>query len=171
VHFTSGLFFSGTVTFTVPVSITTLQARIYGDSPELLSFTLELESLKFELEEPPIFAPLELPAIILEEDFPDMDELDGRIEVIEDIKSGSFRLPSSLPVASSIFCPMSLSSSSIFIIFPLPQAIIIATVTDAAKISGIKLMNLNFFIITITSWKCRKNPHSLIINIHFFTKK
>jgi len=34
-----------------------------------------------------------------------------------------------------------------FIISPLPQAIMIATVTDAAKVSGNRLMDLNFFSI------------------------
>jgi hypothetical protein len=144
VHSTLGLFSSRIIVFTIAVSTTTLQVRLYRDSPELLWAWLEL------LEEPEVeeVVPLELLVLVplvllfsvLEEDS-FTDELIGIFE-IESI----FLVNSSMASCISFDISESLSISSIC---PLPHAIIMAIAATTAKISGIKLINLNFFIIII----------------------
>jgi hypothetical protein len=141
-HFTSGLSSSGTGLFTIPISVTTLQVTKYGDSLELLGW-LELLG-EFELEDwPELLASTELLLAKLEEEFSELDDLGGAIETESNFSS------SNLPMASSIFCCVS-PSSSIFSASPLPHAIRMIIVDDIAKISDIGLMNLNFFNIIIT---------------------
>jgi hypothetical protein len=126
---------------------------LYGDSLELLWAWLELLG-KLELDWLELLASTELLLAKLEEDSSEPDDLGGFTETESNFSS------SNLTMASSTFCRVS-PSLSISSTSPLPHAIIMAIAANAAKTSGIKLINLNFFNIVIIPRGNVENIHTL----------
>jgi hypothetical protein len=116
------------------------------ESPELLleSPTELLEPLPEGLESPPEQLEL-LP--------------EGLEPPLEPPEPESLEPPTGLPVIwlSKTISELAIAASSGFIISPLPQAITMATAATAAKASGAKLMNLDFFDINTSenAYQCK----------------